>query len=209
MLNQNIINTYSNIISPVEYTNGKEISFDGSQIQFEFFNAWGLISDFYKVNPKTEISFLELGAYKGLWAIAFCEFCKLNNIKGHYVTVTLMGHDPNNLLLIRTINYLEQNNISTRLINEDTLSENVLDKVKNERDSFNIVFIDAGYKYHEVINDINKFAPLVTDMLLFHDIRPIEPTNDCGVYKAIQDSNITLDVELTTNSIMGIGIKYI
>ena len=59
-------------------------------------------------------------------------------------------------------------------------------------------------------NDIDKFASLATDLLLFHDIRPIEATDNCGVYKAIQDSNIKLDLEISVvDSEMGIGIKYI
>ena len=38
MLNQNIINTYSQVHVPIEYTNNDEISFEGSQKQTEFFS---------------------------------------------------------------------------------------------------------------------------------------------------------------------------
>jgi hypothetical protein len=72
-----------------------------------------------------------------------------------------------------------------------------------------MVFIDAGHKYHEAANDIEKFANLASDILLFHDIRPITPTDNCGVYQAIQDLKITLDEEIAVGDEMGIGIKYI
>ena len=82
--------------------------------------------------------------------------------------------------------------------------------MKAVSDKFDIVFIDAGHKYHEAKNDIDKFSSLAKDILLFHDIRPIQPDNSCGVYQAIIDSDIVLDREICYNgNIMGIGIKYI
>ena len=58
-------------------------------------------------------------------------------------------------------------------------------------------------------NDIDKFSSLATDMLMFHDIRPFETNEHCGVYQAIQDSNSVLDEEISVADEMGIGIKYI
>ena len=46
-------------------------------------------------------------------------------------------------------------------------------------------------------------------MLMFHDIRPFVTNEHCGVYQAIQDSNIVLDEEISVADEMGIGIKYI
>jgi hypothetical protein len=72
-----------------------------------------------------------------------------------------------------------------------------------------MVFIDAGHKYHEAANDIEKFANLASDMLLFHDIRPIAANPNCGVYQAIVDAGIKLDEEISVADEMGIGIKFI
>jgi hypothetical protein len=92
----------------------------------------------------------------------------------------------------------------------NTFDDRALDEVKNINEKFDIVFIDAGHKYHEAKNDIDKFFGLAKDVVLFHDIRPIEADNFCGVYQAILDSNIILDREICYNgNIMGIGIKYI
>ena len=106
MLNQNIINTYSQVHVPIEYTNNDEISFEGSQKQTEFFSAWDKILKFYDNKDIKELSFLEIGAWKGLWGIAFSEFCRSKDIKGSYTTLTMMDQDINNQPLLNTLNYL-------------------------------------------------------------------------------------------------------
>jgi hypothetical protein len=210
MLELNIIETYSKVHTQQYYTNDDNISFDGSQKQSEFFEAWNSISNFYDKSKPTKLTFLEVGAWKGLWGLAFAEFCKLNNIEGEYVTITMIDHDPNNQPLHQTINYInEQHNIKGSLIDLNTFDENALPEVLKHNEKFNMVFIDAGHKYHEVVNDIEKFSSLASDILLFHDIRPITPTDNCGVYQAIQDLKITLDEEIAVGDEMGIGIKYI
>ena len=210
MLNQNIIEAYSKVHTPIEYTNNDQISFEGSQKQEEFFTAWNKIEKFYAGKDTKELTFLEIGAWKGLWGLAFAEFCKLNNIKGKYVTLTLIDQDPNNQGLFNSSEYIKSLGLESVIINENTLSEEALDLILEHESNFNIVFIDADHGYHAVMSDINKFAPLATDMLLFHDIRPKEVNSSCGVYQSIIDSNITLDEEIISNEgIMGIGIKYI
>lgn len=210
MLNQKIIETYSKIHNPVAYTNDNDVSFDGSQIQFEFFTAWDKISEFYlKTKPK-KLKFLEVGAWKGLWGLAFSEFCKINDIEGTYLTLTMMDQDPNNQPLYKTLEYINSQNIKANLINLNTLSEQALPEVLSYSDSFDIVFIDAAHDYDSVMSDIKKFSPLAKDILLFHDIRPKQITPSCGVYQAILNSDLKLDEEITTNdSLMGIGFIYI
>ena len=210
MFEQNVVDAYSKVHSKVEYTNNTDISFDGSQIQKEFFEAWKEIGSFYSKNKPKQLSFLEVGAWKGLWAIAFCEFCKFHNIEGTYTTITMIDHDPNNRPLFKSLEYVYDNGCTYNLIDLNTFDEKALDEVKTVSDKFDIVFIDAGHKYHEAKNDIDKFSSLAKDILLFHDIRPIQPDNSCGVYQAIIDSDIVLDREICYNgNIMGIGIKYI
>jgi hypothetical protein len=122
----------------------------------------------------------------------------------------MIDHDPNNRPLYKTINYLNDNNFEANLINMNTFDDRVIKEVFEYSKKFNIVFIDAGHKYEEVINDINKFSPLASDLLIFHDTCPRELTLDFGVYKAIQDSNIKLDWEkFETLNNMGIGIHYV
>lgn len=210
MLQNQIIQTYSKIHTSISYTNDTNISFEGSQIQREFFTAWDCISNYFKQNPVDNLTFLEVGAWKGLWGIAFAEFCRLNNIKGKYVTLTLIDQDINNQGLFNSSEYIKSLGLESVIINENTLSDSALDRIIEHESEFNIVFIDADHGYHSVMSDISKFAPLATDLLIFHDIRPKEVHANCGVYQAIVDSNITLDEEIATNEqLMGIGIKYI
>jgi len=205
-LEQKIIESYSKIHNLISYTNGIEVSFEGSQKQKEFFTAWNLISDFYSKNPVKELSFLEIGAWKGLWGIALAEFCRLKNIKGTYATVTMIDQDPNNQFLFKSLDYINSLNLETYLINENSLLESSFQKIINYKSQFNIVYIDADHSYEAVTLDIKNYAPLAKDMLIFHDIRP----SGHSVDKAIKDSNITLDEEIHFgDNGMGIGIKYL
>jgi hypothetical protein len=208
---EKIIKTYSEIHSLVRLVDDNQITFEGSQIQGEFKRAWEIIQEYYNKNHTGTLSFLEVGAWKGLWAIAFSEFCKINKIEGYYTTITMLDNDPNNRGLINTMKYLNTCDwMHPCLIDGDTHSEFAVDVVTENILKYDIVFIDAGHKYEDVINDITKFSPLCNDILLFHDIRPIEPTLNCGVYKAIKDSGIKLDYEIVTREdLMGIGIKLI
>jgi hypothetical protein len=207
MLNQNIIKTYSQIHTSITYTNDTDISFEGSQIQQEFFSAWDYISKYFKQNPTNELKFLEIGAWKGLWGIAFCEFCKSQNINGSYLTLTMIDQDPNNQPLYRTIDYINSQGITANLIDLNTMHPDALPSILEYGSSFNIVFIDADHSYEAVISDISKFSNLADDILLFHDIRPKQVVPNYGVYQAIIDSGLTLDKEIITNENgMGIGI---
>jgi predicted O-methyltransferase YrrM len=210
-MKEQILEAYSKLHpnQTVDYA-GSRIAFDGSQILDEFITAWERIDVYYKDKNPTELSFLEVGAWRGLWGIAFCEYCKINNIKGKYVTITLIPQDSNNQHLYRSLEYIKESGLSADLINLSTLDSEALPKIINIVDSYNIVFIDAGHKYQEVMNDIRKFKPLCEDVLFFHDIRPKEVSENIGVYQAIQHSCIDLDEEIVTNeNVMGIGIKYI
>ena len=208
-----ICENYSLVHNPVSITNDDSISFDGSQIQSEFFPALEEIVNNFKLKGhyNDELTFLEVGAWKGLWGMAFVEICKELGVKGKYITLTMIDQDPNNQPLYKTIDWINQQpNMTAELIDSDTMAENALDLVLEKGKSFDVVFIDAGHKYHEVMNDIEKFAPLADSMLLFHDIKPINTTVNCGVYEAICNSDIKLDKEISVlNDQMGIGIKFI
>ena len=209
MLQNQIIKTYSQIHAPIIYTNDTNVSFEGSQIQKEFFTAWDCIEKYFKQNPTDKLTFLEVGAWKGLWGIAFCEFCKLQKIDGSYLTLTMIDQDPNNQPLYKTLEYLNSQGITANLIDMNTMHPDALPAVLKHESSFNIVFIDADHSYGAVMSDISKFANLADNILLFHDIRPKQVMPNYGVYQAIVDSKLVLDEEIITNEEgMGIGIIY-
>lgn len=203
----NVANLYSRVVEPVSIHEGIGASFNGSQIPDEFFTAWQSIDTYYKTNPSNHISFLEIGAYKGLWALALSEFCKERGLTCEYATVTYMSQDPNNNPLYNVQNYFQESSQSFTLINSPSQDRSILPNLKS---SYNIVFIDGDHSYEMVKEDIAIYAPMATDMILFHDIRPIQPNPACGVYLAIQDSNLELHEEIVVDgNWMGIGIHYV
>lgn len=211
---QQVGKVYSEIINVVDITRPYAVSFDGSQKPYEFFSAWEIINDALKdVNEPT---FLEVGAYKGLWAIAFFEWCKLNNKKGSYGTITWMEHNPANKDLLKVISHYQNQGFVCKLIDANSQLEEtakqvtVLDPQTFNIQKIDVILIDADHRYEGALKDIQLYKPLVGKLLVFHDIRPQEPNDGCGVFKAITDSNVTLDHQIACgNDIMGIGIMEV
>lgn len=204
----NVINLYSEIIEPVTYVEGREVSFNGSQIQDEFFKAWECIDQYYTGKKVEHLSFLEIGAYKGLWALALAEFCKEKDISFEYATVTYMEQDPNNNPLYNVQQYYKTIGAPFTLVNSPSQDPDAVKQLPHSK--YNIVFIDGDHRYEMVKKDISIYKPLATDMLLFHDIRPIFTNPQCGVYEAVEEAGITLDEQIIVDGQwMGIGIHYL
>jgi hypothetical protein len=148
--------------------------FHGSQIQAEFIRAWNILIETID-NSEGVFTFLEIGAYRGVWPLMLSYVCEKLGKQFEYTTVTWLDQDPNNSAIYNVVtHYREQG----------------------------LVF--------NLIKDINLYSNLATKVLMFHDIRPKQVNNSCGVYQAIQDAGITLDTEIVTNeNIMGIGLKFI
>lgn len=179
--------------------------FNGSQILEEFIEAWDELIPV--IEKSKEISFLEIGAFGGVWALMLSYICESLNIPFNYTTVTWMNQDYNgNLPLLKVKSYYEGKNLQFTLVDANSQDPKTKDHLNTQYD---IVFIDADHRYEGVMKDISLYKDLASKILLFHDIRPINPTPSCGVYKALQDSNIVLNKEITTNNhLMGIGIKF-
>jgi hypothetical protein len=180
--------------------------FNGSQILKEFIEAWNQL---IPVIEKTQsISFLEVGAFGGVWALMLSHVCEPLNIPFTYTTVTWIKSDYNgNSPLFKVKSYYENKNYNFNLIDSNSQDPKTKDFLES---NYDIVFIDADHRYERVMKDISLYSSLATKVLLFHDIRPIISTSDIAVYKALQDSNIILDKEIVTNpSTMGIGLKFI
>jgi hypothetical protein len=76
MLETKICNAYSSIHTQINYTNNDEPSFEGSQIQSEFFKAWNVISKFYDNKKSKKLTFLEVRSVERIMGNSFAEFCK-------------------------------------------------------------------------------------------------------------------------------------
>jgi hypothetical protein len=207
-LQPRVSETYNKIIRPIPHCNVRDISFEGSQKPYEFFNAWITIGE--KLMNEENPTMLEIGSFKGLWGMAFMEWCNLNNKRGEYCSVTWMQTNPANDDLLKVQKYYTDNGGSFKLVDANSQMVATKEEVLKFRDNYSFVFIDADHRYEGVKKDIELYSPLATKMLGFHDIRPKDMNTDVGVYKAIMDSGIVLDKEIVDDdNTMGIGIKFV
>lgn len=180
--------------------------YHGSQIKEEFILAWDELTKIIQ-NTEGTFTFLEIGAYRGLWPLMLSYVCQKLNKPFKYTTVTWLEQDPNNEGIHKVFNYYKDNNLPYTLVDMNSQTKEARDTVKK---SYNVVFIDADHRYEGVKKDIELYKDLASTALMFHDIRPLFKTPDCGVYQALQDSNIILDKEIVIDgSKMGIGFKFV
>ena len=178
-------------------------NYDGSQNKAEFYDCIEYIDRRIREIDDKEIWFLEIGAYKGLWALAFNILCIKNQKTPKYVTITWISQDPSNQDLLKTKKYYNDNGHSFELIDADsTLKKSLQDAVAIKR-FYHFVFIDGDHSFSSVIKDIKNYAPLASDLLIFHDIN----TKNCGVPKAIKKSGLPLNIKISYGDIMCIGIQ--
>jgi len=180
--------------------------YNGSQIQSEFILAWNELIELIS-STEGKLSFLEIGAYRGVWPLMLSFVCEKLEKEFEYTTVTWLEQDPNNVAIHKVREYYQSKNLTFNLISQNSQLASTKELLK---ESYDIVFIDADHRYDGVLQDIKLYAGLATRLLMFHDIRPKEVNSSCGVYQAIVDSGIELDKEIVTNpNIMGIGLKFI
>jgi len=177
--------------------------YDGSQNKAEFHDCIEYINRCIEKNDDKEIWFLEIGAYKGLWALAFNILCNENQKIPKYVTVTWISQNPNNQDLFKTKKYHHDYGYFFELIDADSTLPESLKRVRAINKSYHFVLIDGDHSFPSVMKDINNYASLASHLLIFHDIN----TKSCGVHKAIQKSGITLNIRISFGDIMGIGIQ--
>ena len=189
-----------------EPVGGTNPVYHGSQIKEEFILAWNELINVIS-NSDKKFTFLEIGAYRGLWPLMLSFVCESLNKEFEYTTVTWLDQDPNNNAIHKVKKYYDDNNLKFNLINQNSQLDKTLDLLEKEYD---VVFIDADHRYEGVLKDIKLYSNLAKQVLMFHDIKPKMLTPYCGVSKAIQDSKIILDKEISfRNDIMGIGLKFI
>jgi hypothetical protein len=212
-------------ILPPLYEHG---DFRDSQVKEEFYHAWDILYERIRAIKEEEVSFLEIGADKGLWSIMFFLVCKELRKNPVYVTATLIndkndhyidrGYDPNlfnnydyrNLNLLRLQDHYRSLGHEYYVIDGDSQKTETLSQVKSHREKYDLVFIDGDHTYEGAKRDIELYEPLCKSTLIFHDILPKERKDFyVQVYPAIVDSGINLDREIIyEGNLMGIGMKF-
>lgn len=179
---------------------GNVAGYDGSQNRKEFLDCLCYLNQRISEIDTVDVAFLEIGAFKGLWAIAFKVLCEQNNKRPFYTTVTWLAHNPENKSLLRVRDYYLAEKLSFRLIDGNSSDKSIVQEASSG--SYYFVLIDGDHSYNAVRNDIANYMPLAKRFLCFHDIN----TQKCGVRKAINKSGIKLNIEISHGNIMGIGI---
>ncbi len=186
-----------------EIVGGNIADYDGSQNRKEFLDCLCYLNQWISEIDTADVAFLEIGAFKGLWAIAFKVMCEQNNKRPFYTTVTWLAHNPENKSLLKVRDYYSAEKLSFRLIDGNSSDKSIVREASGG--CYHFVLIDGDHSYDAVRNDIANYMPLAKQFLLFHDIN----TQRCGVRKAINKSGVKLNIEISHGNIMGIGIHDI
>lgn len=200
-----------------------------SQVESEFYHSWDILFERIRHIQKEEVTFLEIGADRGLWSIMFFLVCKELGKTPVYVTATLiddqnesykkMGYDKiynfldynfRNLNLYKLQEHYNSQGLEYHVINGNSQEEETLRKVTDIRKEYDLIFIDGDHTYDGVKKDISLYEPLCKSTLIFHDVVPKERKDFyVQVYPAIVDSGLTLDREIIYDgNAMGIGLKF-
>jgi len=204
---------YRNIIGDYNIEMARDtipVSFHGSQVIEEFSLAWYHIMQHIQTMDNNIITFLEVGAYKGLWPLMLSKVCKRYNKIPSYTTVTLINQDSANHSLSNVEKYYKDNGWEFNLIDANSILETTKEKVLTYNSMYDLVFIDADHRYEYAKKDIELYSTLCKEIQIFHDVKPRIATSDVGVWQAICDCNIKLDMEFSTNDLnYGLGLKFI
>lgn len=182
--------------------------YDGSQKKEEFAECIEYLDRRISEIAETDLWFLEIGAYRGLWALAFKVLCEKHGKTPNYATVTWIDDNPeNNKDLFRVQKYYESEGLFFGIVDGDSTSPESLARVTKMQDAYQFVFIDADHTFEAVTKDIQNYAALATHILMFHDINTKSfQSKPCGVSKAIEKSGIPLNLRISYDNVMGIGI---
>ena len=181
----------------------KLTDYNGSQNRGEFLLTLLYLEHRIREIEGNIVSFLEIGAFKGLWAIALGVLCKKHGKTPLYVTATWMKHNPENEDLISVCQRMKSDGfLSAKIIDGDSANPSTIEAVHEAHQAYDFVLIDADHSFEAVKKDIGNYAHLANEVLLFHDV----VTKKCGVAKAIESSGIGLHYVISRGQQMGIGL---
>ena len=84
-------------------------NYNGSQNANEFFAMWGILSQYIILRKLKKVRFLEIGAYKGLWALMLSHICDKLKVDYEYTTITKLSQDSSNYLTGPMVYYYNKN----------------------------------------------------------------------------------------------------
>ena len=100
---------YKKHISDPVLKDATGINYNGCQNANEFFAMWGILSQYIILRKLKKVRFLEIGAYKGLWALMLSHICDKLKVDYEYTTITKLSQDSTNNLTGPMIYYHNKN----------------------------------------------------------------------------------------------------
>ncbi len=182
---------------------GRIQDFDGSQIPSEFHMCLDVLCGRISRIEAEVITLLEIGAFKGLWPLAFSVLCDRLAKRPAYASVTLMADNVENQSLLKVEEYYRNRGWTFVLVDGDSRKPATKEQlVEKSGACFDFVLIDADHSYKAVRTDIQSYTGMARHLVLFHDIN----TPKCGVSRAIRKEKIELHCTISHARVMGIGI---
>lgn len=171
--------------------------YNGSQNANEFFAMWGILSQYIIQKKLKKVKFLEIGAYKGLWALMLSHICDKLKVDYEYTTITKLSQDHKNDLTGPMV-YYNSNNKPFKVIDKYSQDPSVVNDLDKKYD---FVFIDGGHSYDEAFSDFMVFPNFCKAILFWHDL------TDGDVRRAHKDAGVFMHEQFLVDC--GIGINYI
>lgn len=164
-----------------------------------FHNHWHILYDVCDSIEKEEITYIEIGTFAGASGClvashpktrkVYCvDMCDSWVLKNHFQEKIKEG-------VIENLNRYKNDKCDVEYFDGDSHDENIISLVKSKTDKVDILFIDAGHTYDDVIKDFNNFSDLVTDggYIIFDDYNDSQYCPE--VKTAVDDIVKTLNVE--------------
>ena len=175
-------------------------NYNGSQNANEFFAMWGILSQYIILRKLKKVRFLEIGAYKGLWALMLSHICDKLKVDYEYTTITKLSQDSTNNLTGPMVYYYNKNK-HFKVIDKYSQDPSVVNDLDKEYD---FVFIDGGHSYDEAFSDFMVFPNFCKSILFWHDLSSED------VQKAYKNAGVFMHEQFLVDSrYCGIGINYI
>ena len=160
----------------------------------QFYWMWNLIAQ----ELPQDYKFLEIGVYRGQIPALMTLFSNRCGIKGSIIGVTDLSTigfgdthpgDPDFAQdIAKTFVYAKQSMDNFRVIQGNSLNEDVIYTTSLEA-PFDLVYIDGGHEYHEVVSDIKHYAEMIKD----------------GGLLVIDDASCDLNLPLEASQVSPIG----
>ena len=191
---------YKKHVSSPNLIDSEGLSYNGSQNASEFFAIWGILSQFIIQRKLKKVKFLEIGAYKGLWALMLSHICDKLKVDYEYTTITALSQNPSNDLT-GVINYYYSKNKIFKVIDKQSQDPSVVNDLDKKYD---FIFIDGGHSYDELFSDFMVFPHFCKSILFWNNL------SSEVVRKAHRDAGVFMHEQFLVDSRhRGIGINYI